>query len=145
MYFEQKIYYNNKPLILTNDVHEYKAGHPISAGYISFTGAFSRNFRLAFQHLEKIGTLGAIIEDISPASLQKELHALYEPIDAGGGVVENEAGDILMIYRRGKWDLPKGKRDDGEDIAQCALREVAEETGLQQLQLGEKICDTYHI
>jgi 8-oxo-dGTP pyrophosphatase MutT (NUDIX family) len=145
MYFAQKIYYNNKPLILTNDAREYKASQPLSSGYISFTGAFSRNFRLAFQHLDKVGTLGAVIEDISPASLQKELHALYEPIDAGGGVVENEAGDILMIYRRGKWDLPKGKRDEGENIADCALREVSEETGLQQLQLGEKICDTYHI
>jgi 8-oxo-dGTP pyrophosphatase MutT (NUDIX family) len=50
-----------------------------------------------------------------------------------------------MIYRRGKWDLPKGKRDDGEDIASCALREVSEETGLQQLKLQEKIGDTYHI
>lgn len=145
MYFEQKIYYNNKPLILTNDTREYKSHNPIASGYMGFTGAFPRNFRLAFQHLDKIGSLGVIIEDISPASLQKELHALYEPIEAGGGVVENEEGDILMIYRRGKWDLPKGKRDDGEDIAACALREVAEETGLQQLQLGEKICDTFHI
>jgi ADP-ribose pyrophosphatase YjhB (NUDIX family) len=145
MYFAQKIYYNNKPLILTNDAREYKAGQPLAEGYMNFTGAFPRNFRLAFQHLDKLGTLGAIIEDISPSSLQKELHALYEPIDAGGGVVENEAGDVLMIYRRGKWDLPKGKRDDGENIADCALREVSEETGLHQLQLGEKICDTYHI
>ncbi|RYE21788.1 MAG: NUDIX domain-containing protein [Sphingobacteriales bacterium] len=145
MYFEQKIYYNNKPLILTNDAREFKSSNTIGHGYMSFTGAFARNFRLAFQHLDKLGTLGAVIEDISPASLQKELHALYEPIDAGGGVVENEAGEILLIYRRGKWDLPKGKRDEGEDIAECALREVTEETGLHQLQLGEKICDTYHI
>ena len=50
-----------------------------------------------------------------------------------------------MIYRRGKWDLPKGKRDDGEEIDYCALREVSEETGLQQLTLGDKICDTYHV
>ena len=50
-----------------------------------------------------------------------------------------------MIYRRGRWDLPKGKKDDDEDIATCALREVSEETGLQHLKLNDKICNTYHI
>jgi 8-oxo-dGTP pyrophosphatase MutT (NUDIX family) len=119
--------------------------HPVSEGFLTFTGAFPRNYRLAFAHLNKPRTLGAIIEDISPTSLQKELYTLYTPVDAGGGVVFNEEGAILMIYRRGKWDLPKGKRDDGEDIALCSLREVREETGLVQLELGEKICDTYHV
>jgi ADP-ribose pyrophosphatase YjhB (NUDIX family) len=145
MSFTQKIYYNNKPLILTTDSKEYIKDHPIAAGYILFTGAFTRNYRLAIQHLEKITALGAIIEDVSQRSLQKELYELYAPVDAGGGVVFNEDGDVLMIYRRGKWDLPKGKRDDGESIDYCALREVSEETGLQQLTLGDKICDTYHV
>jgi ADP-ribose pyrophosphatase YjhB (NUDIX family) len=143
--FTQKIYVNNKPLILTTDASAYIAAHTIASGYLRFTGAFTRNFRLAFQHLEKPGTLGTIIEDVSPKSLQEELYQLYEPVDAGGGVVMNEDGAVLMIYRRGKWDLPKGKRDDGEDIAACALREVSEETGLQKLQLKDKICDTYHV
>jgi 8-oxo-dGTP pyrophosphatase MutT (NUDIX family) len=145
MSFAQKIYYNNKPLILTTDSTEYIKEHAIAAGYMLFTGAFTRNFRLAIQHLEKITSLGAIIEDVSQTSLQKELYDLYNPIDAGGGVVFNEDGAVLMIYRRGKWDLPKGKCDEGEEIDYCALREVSEETGLQQLTLGEKVCDTYHV
>lgn len=145
MIFSRKIYYTNKPLILTNDAAEYRRQHPLANGYISYIGAFPRNFRLAFQHLDRAGTLGAIIEDISPEALTEELHRLYKPVDAGGGVVMNDAGDILMIYRRGKWDLPKGKRDEGEAMEDCALREVSEETGLTQLQLGDKICDTWHI
>ncbi|MCB9047076.1 MAG: NUDIX domain-containing protein [Chitinophagales bacterium] len=145
MDFAQKIYINNKPLILTTDARSYIAEHPIAGGYISLEGAFPRNFRLALQHISKRGTLGAIIEDFSYESLQEELHALYTPIDAGGGVVTNENGQVLMIYRRGKWDLPKGKCDDGEEIDECALREVSEETGLYKLKLGEKICDTYHV
>lgn len=145
MFFAQKIYFNNKPLILTNDRMAYIKQHPIAEGYLLLMGAFPRSFRLAFEHLNKFTSLGAIIEDISKKYLQEELHALYEPVDAGGGVVCNEDGNVLMIYRRGKWDLPKGKRDDGEDIAYCALREVNEETGLQELTLGEKICDTYHV
>lgn len=145
MLFVQKIYYNNKPLILTNDGKEYIRTHGMAQGYQYYIGAFSRHFRLAIEHLDKPRSLGVIIEDISPQSLQKELYDIYEPIDAGGGVVQNENGDVLMIYRRGKWDLPKGKRDDGEAIDACALREVSEETGLHKLVLGDKICDTYHI
>ncbi len=145
MFFAQKIYYNNKPLILTNDSRQFISGHPIAEGYLVLTGAFPRNFRLAIEHLNKLTTLGAVIEDISEKSLQEELYKQYDPIDAGGGVVVNEDGQVLMIYRRGKWDLPKGKQDEGEDIAYCALREVSEETGLQQLTLGDKICDTYHV
>ena len=145
MTFTQKIYYNNKPLILTNDSRAYIKEHPIAGGYMVFMGSFPRNYRLAVQHLEKLTALGAIIEDVSQASLEHELHELYTPIDAAGGVVFNEDGAVLMIYRRGKWDLPKGKRDDGEAIDYCAIREVSEETGLQQLTLGEKICDTYHV
>jgi 8-oxo-dGTP pyrophosphatase MutT (NUDIX family) len=65
-------------------------------------------------------------------------------IIAGGGLVLNDAGELLMIFRRGKWDLPKGKLDDGETILECAVREVKEETGLQQIEHGELIGITYH-
>ena len=145
MPFSRKIYFNDKPLILTDSAGIYKASHPAAAGYLSLTGAFPRNFRMAFQHLGTPRTLGAIIEDISPDALLSELHKLYQPIDAAGGIVENEDGGVLMIYRRGRWDLPKGKRDDGEQMDECALREVSEETGLHRLALKEKVCDTYHI
>lgn len=145
MDFAQKIYINNKPLILTTDARAYISGNPVAEGYIYFEGAFPRHFRLALQHIGKPGTLGAIIEDFSPESLQEELYELFTPIDAGGGVVLNENNEVLMIYRRGKWDLPKGKCDEGETIDACALREVSEETGLHKLKLGEKICDTYHV
>ncbi|MCB0699428.1 MAG: NUDIX domain-containing protein [Chitinophagales bacterium] len=145
MDFVQKIYINNKPLILTTDADAYIAKNPIAGGYIRFEGAFPRSFRLSVEHINKPATLGAIIEDFSQRSLQEELHAIYTPIDAGGGVVRNERGEVLMIFRRGKWDLPKGKCDDGETIEECSIREVSEETGLQKLKLGEKICDTYHV
>ncbi len=145
MDFAQKIYINNKPLILTTNAEAYINEHSIAGGYIRFEGAFSRHFRLSVEHINKPGTLGAIIEDESEKALIEELHKIYTPIDAGGGVVKNENDDVLMIYRRGKWDLPKGKCDDGESIDECAIREVSEETGLEKLKLGDKICDTYHV
>ena len=145
MLFSRKIYYANKPLIITADASSYKADHPVAAGYLTLSGAFARNFRVAFEHLSTPRSLGAIVEDISPDALLAELHQMYTPIDAAGGVVEDEDGQVLMIHRRGRWDLPKGKRDDGEAMEVCAVREVQEETGLNKLDLREKICDTYHI
>ena len=145
MIFTQKIYYNDKPLILTTDSEEYINNNPSGELYTYFHGATMRNFNQALQHLEMPGTKGAIIEDISAVTIQERLVELYTPIDAGGGITYNENGAILMIFRRGKWDLPKGKRDEGESIETCALREVSEETGIKQITLGDKICDTYHV
>ena len=65
-------------------------------------------------------------------------------IIAGGGLVLNDAGELLMIYRRGKWDLPKGKLDEGETIEECAVREVEEETGVTDIERGELISIGYH-
>ncbi len=65
-------------------------------------------------------------------------------IIAAGGLVTNEKGQLLMIYRRDKWDLPKGKLDAGETIEQCAVREVSEETGVTGITLGKLIDIGYH-
>ena len=65
-------------------------------------------------------------------------------IIAAGGLVTNPKGQILWIYRRGFWDLPKGKLDEGETIQTCALREVAEETGIKDIRLHELLKFTNH-
>ncbi|MCW3079188.1 NUDIX domain-containing protein [Segetibacter sp.] len=65
-------------------------------------------------------------------------------ITAGGGIVSNERSEVLFQLRRGKWDLPKGKLEDGEKIEDCAVREVEEETGLKNIQLGELVGVTTH-
>lgn len=68
----------------------------------------------------------------------------FDVIKAAGGLVTNENKELLFIYRRGFWDLPKGKRDDGETMEACALREVQEETGLKQVTLIAPLLCTYH-
>jgi 8-oxo-dGTP pyrophosphatase MutT (NUDIX family) len=65
-------------------------------------------------------------------------------IEAAGGMVFNPKGELLMMFRRGQWDMPKGKLDEGETIDACALREVEEETGISSLRLCEKLQTTYH-
>lgn len=61
---------------------------------------------------------------------------------AAGGLVVKD-GMILMIYRLGKWDLPKGKLKKDEDPAEGALREVEEETNVK-LALGDQLPSTWH-
>lgn len=72
-------------------------------------------------------------------ALMKKKHII-----AAGGVVLNEQNELLMIFRRGCWDLPKGKLDDGETLEACALREVKEETGVANIEMGNFITITYH-
>ena len=68
----------------------------------------------------------------------------YQHIEAAGGLVRNEGGDILVIYRKGVWDLPKGKIDKGEKPEEAAVREVQEETGLQAVSVKVPLMNTFH-
>ncbi len=67
----------------------------------------------------------------------------FETIKAAGGVVENKKKEILFIYRMGKWDLPKGKKEKGEKISHCAVREVEEETNTRVI-IKNKVCVSWH-
>ncbi len=76
--------------------------------------------------------------------MYRRICALFKEVNAAGGLVSNRRGDVLLIRRGGLWDLPKGHQEAGEDITVTALREVREETGVQELQLRDLICITDH-
>lgn len=141
MSFFQKIYFSNKPLILASS-SERLSQFP---HYTPLIGAHTANFHRALQLLEQAEVPGVVLVEEDKARLEKELLWSFYPMHSAGGVVLNEKNEILMIYRRGKWDLPKGKLDEGETLEACALREVTEETGLGNLELHEKICNSMHI
>jgi len=67
----------------------------------------------------------------------------FKLIKAAGGIVENKENKILFIFRLGKWDLPKGKKDKGEKIKDCSVREVEEETNTK-VKRKNKICTSWH-
>ena len=68
----------------------------------------------------------------------------YCLIEAAGGVVYNNENQLLMIFRNNKWDLPKGKLEQNENIKECAIREVQEECGVSGLSIVSFLKDTYH-
>ena len=65
-------------------------------------------------------------------------------IKAAGGIVYNSVNQQLMIFRNGKWDLPKGKLEIGENVRDCAIRELEEETGVCNLEIISFLETTYH-
>ena len=72
----------------------------------------------------------------------KDIKKDYTVIKAAGGLVLNE-GEVLMMWRLKKWDLPKGKLDKGEKPKKAAIREVEEECNIK-VKAGKKICHTWH-
>ena len=87
-----------------------------------------------------------------PLCLLRLLKSRMRWVRAAGGVVTAPDGSMLLIQRNGRWDLPKGKVEAGETLLQAALREVAEETGINPkpadfsiFNFQFSILKTYHI
>ena len=78
---------------------------------------------------------------------ERELSVLlqtHQYVRAAGGFVSNDRGQILMIFRLGVWDFPKGKTEAGETIEETAVREVLEETGIEATIVGGKTISVFH-
>jgi 8-oxo-dGTP pyrophosphatase MutT (NUDIX family) len=96
----------------------------------------------AFSLMKGIEKLFIIHNDI--ITLFEEFKTCFNYIDAAGGVVMRPDGKFLVMKRDGIWDLPKGKLEKGENTETAALREVEEETGLNNLKIIKPILSTFH-
>lgn len=140
-----KIYYNDKPVFLCNKLDEelMALNHHPDVLYIDelSTPAFH-----SIQHaLNNDQCNAAILFHENIDELKAVYFKQYTFIHAAGGIVQNENKDVLFIFRKGKWDLPKGKIDKSEHPETAAIREITEETGVQNLLLHQKIGETYHV
>jgi 8-oxo-dGTP pyrophosphatase MutT (NUDIX family) len=81
----------------------------------------------------------------NPEEVMNEVASLFTLVEAGGGLVRNARGELLLIFRHDHWDLPKGKQEPGETMAETALREVEEECGIGELTLFNLLAHSYHI
>lgn len=95
-----------------------------------------------FEHSEALSRIYIPADDTE--ATYRSVCSEFREVNAGGGVVSNRRGDVLLIRRNGLWDLPKGHQEEGEDIRTTAIREVEEETGIKSLELQDLICITDH-
>jgi 8-oxo-dGTP pyrophosphatase MutT (NUDIX family) len=140
-----KIYFGDHPLFLTNELDK------------EMQFIMHHDDGVYMDELSNAGIKSMIHEMKSPIhhagvyyhqeieALRKAFWKNFKLIVAAGGIVRNDNNEILMIFRRGKWDLPKGKLDKGESIEDCAIREVEEETGIQHTKLISPFTTTYHV
>jgi 8-oxo-dGTP pyrophosphatase MutT (NUDIX family) len=138
------IYFGNKPVYLCDKLNseiEEIRHHP-DAVFIDELSTAAINSLL--HEIDKKQFHAGIIFNENINKLKKQFFKHFKLVKTGGGLVKNKHGEILLIFRRGKWDLPKGKLDEGETLLECAVREVREETGLKKLEVGDEIKITYH-
>jgi 8-oxo-dGTP pyrophosphatase MutT (NUDIX family) len=138
------IYFGEKPVFLCDnlirEIEEIR--HHPDAVYIDELSTSAINSLL--HEIDKPQFHAGIIINENFEKLKKAFFKHFKLVQAAGGLVKNKDGEILLIFRRGKWDLPKGKLDKNETILDCAIREVKEETGLTKVKTGKAIDITYH-
>ena len=132
-----KVFVNDKPLFLTNEVAKETDFQLFLLESIDIEQLIVKMFN------NKIKKAYLYYPD--EKEILKKVKEKISVVKAGGGLVYNKKGEVLFIYRNGKWDLPKGGKEKGEDIEWTAVREVAEETGVDKLKIRKKLQKTYHV
>ncbi|PQA90651.1 NUDIX hydrolase [Chryseobacterium shigense] len=131
-----KVFVNEKKLLMSKHPENLEK----DLRFESFTTLEIALDLLENTSVKELNVFGENIEEI-----WKEFQQLFRIIEAAGGLVTNPQGELLFIKRLGKWDLPKGKMEKGESREESAIREIEEETGLKDVELGRFINTTYHI
>lgn len=109
-------------------------------------GIDGSGFERCFSHLvEGEGSFSVACGKSFMRKLVEYIRGKYIFVKAAGGIVSDAEGRMLLMRRNDRWDLPKGKVEHGETLAQAALRETGEETGLANATLGQLRLKTYHI
>jgi 8-oxo-dGTP pyrophosphatase MutT (NUDIX family) len=132
-----KVFVNDKPLFLTNEIVKETDFQMFLLESIDIEQLIVKMFSNKIQK--------AYLYYPDEKEMLKKLKEKIPVQKAGGGLVYNQNGEVLFIFRNGKWDLPKGGIEKGEEIEYTALREVEEETGVSKLLVTRKLQKTYHI
>lgn len=132
-----KVFVNDKPLFLTNEISKETDFQLFLLESVDIENIIVKIFQNKIQK--------AYLYHPDEKEIMKTLKSKIPVNKAGGGLVYNKKGEVLFIFRGGKWDLPKGGIEKGEVIEETAMREVEEETGVNKLTITKKLQKTYHI
>ncbi|MDT0686095.1 NUDIX hydrolase [Autumnicola psychrophila] len=132
-----KVFVNDVPIILSTkkEIGEAYTSYPIK----------TVRLKKLIKKINKGKLLYVNLYHEDEEKLLKFLLKKLRVVTAAGGLVLNDKDEILFIYRNKRWDLPKGKTEKKESIEDSAIREVKEETGVQDLEITKFIQKTYHV
>lgn len=140
----QKIYFNYKPLFICSEITPTIDDY-LHRGTTIFIDEFSTHaVKTIIEEMERPEINAGVFLHTDEEAVLEAIKEHLAVVQAAGGLVHVRGEEVLLIYRRGKWDLPKGKLDEGEDLAACATREVEEETGVGSLRTEELLTVSYH-
>ncbi|HNP99354.1 MAG TPA: NUDIX domain-containing protein [Bacteroidia bacterium] len=138
---EYKVFVNDKPFI----IREVYQSEPAREEDVQVLSESTTELSKAIGDLERNKKWKAVIYLCdSPLQVWRQFVDAYSLIEAAGGLVKNDQSNYLLIYRRGKWDLPKGKLDYEESPEQAGVREGEEECGIGQLKIVKNLPTTFH-
>lgn len=139
-----KIYFDNKPLFLCDAIDETVEPYIHHDDAIFIDELNSHTVKTIIHEMQQPQVNAGVFFHDDLETLKQTFIKKFTLVTAAGGLVQNEKKEYLLIFRKGKWDLPKGKLDKGEELEDCAVREVEEETGLKEVKLLKPLCITYH-
>lgn len=139
-----KIFFEEKPVYLCDEIDDTLNEIMHHPDVVFIDELSNPAIKSLLHEIKKAEFHSAIIWNSDFEKLKKLFFKHFIHIEAAGGIVQNEKKEILFIFRRGKWDLPKGKIEKKEAIEECAQREIEEETGVKGLTLKREIGQTYH-
>jgi 8-oxo-dGTP pyrophosphatase MutT (NUDIX family) len=137
-----KVFITNKTIFISNTAYN-SIDNDISKTYNYLNNNDLKLVIESFATDAKISNLYII--NSKPHKILNKILRIFKTIKAAGGLVKNMKDEYLFIFRRNKWDLPKGKKDSWETIRHCAIREVKEECGLKKIHIIHKLTPTYHL
>jgi 8-oxo-dGTP pyrophosphatase MutT (NUDIX family) len=137
-----KVFINNHPLFIigTGDVVNEIPGTLL----LRYDSESTLDELLNLAHAHEKFFRQIYLFDEHPEKVFEMLQSKCKLIDAAGGLVRNEKNEMLLIFRNGKWDLPKGKLEKDETPAYAAIREVEEECGIKELTITKPLSPTFH-
>jgi len=136
-----KIYFDHRTIFLTTQFDKYYKKH--DGLFVKYLNEIQLAYVMElFRNIKEIKNVFIIHHDVE--KIFEEFKTFFNLVEAAGGMVYNSKGQVLMIKRRGKWDLPKGKMEVGEDPNSTAIREVQEECSIDSLELKDLLHITYH-
>jgi len=139
-----KIFFNDKPLFLCDEIDTIIQPLVHHDNTIFIDELNSHTIKAMIHEMQQPKVNAGVFFNKNINELKRTFFKKFILVPAAGGLVMNEKKESLFIFRKGKWDLPKGKMEKGEKPADCAIREVKEETGLKKVKLGQLLTLTYH-